>query len=411
MAGTPKEINLCEQSQCTGCMACKQACQSKAIAIKTIDGFAYPEINRDVCKSCGKCMNVCPILNLKGQRGNCHEDTQTCLAAWNKSDDVRIKSSSGGVFSALAEYVLSRGGVVFGAAWDSNMVLRHKAIDRIEDLESIRKSKYVQSDVGETFNQALQYLKAGRIVLYCGVHCQIAGLKSFIGRDYENLYLVDVLCQGVPSPATFRSYLDEIEKEYSSKVVDCDFRNKDKAWKCGLSMNLALENGAKIRRILSRNEYYNAFYQEFFCRSSCYSCNFKKNKQGFFSDVTIADFWRIGNKIPLPKTVEQKYAKGISAVLINTEKGKSLFEQSSCKIESIERTWNEFSTNGGLYPSSKPIHNDEAKHYLENHNWHETQQQFFPLTQRKKIRNILILTLGEKNIRLVKKILRRILRK
>ena len=405
MASSPDEIHLCDQSLCSGCMACRQICRAGAITTKKIDGFLYPDINRDICKACGLCMKVCPVLNLKGQKGNCHENTQTCLAAWNKSTDVRMKSSSGGVFSALAEQVILQGGVVFGAAWDSNMVLRHKAVECLEDLESIRRSKYVQSDVGDTFNQALRYLKAGRIVLYCGVHCQIAGLKSFVGENFDNLYLVDVLCQGTPSPFLFRSYLDEIEKEYGLKVVDCNFRNKDKGWKCGLSLNLTLENGKSVCRILNRNEYYNAFYKEFFLRESCYNCKFKTNGLGYCSDVTLADFWRIGNKIPF--NVEN-YEQGISAVIVNTKHGENLINLCHDKIETTERTWKEFSTNGGLYPSRKPVNNDSAKVYLDSHSWHETQQLFFPLGMKKVISNLLVLTLGEKKIRLLKRKLKRL---
>ncbi|WP_298767859.1 Coenzyme F420 hydrogenase/dehydrogenase, beta subunit C-terminal domain [uncultured Fibrobacter sp.] len=399
MALSPEEIHLCDQSLCTGCMACRQICKVGAISTKKIGGFLYPDINKGVCKACGLCMNVCPVLNLKGQKGVCHKNTQTCLAAWNKSVDVRMKSSSGGVFSALAEQVLLKGGVVFGAAWDSNMVLKHKAVERLEDLESIRRSKYVQSDVGETFNQVLQYLKTGRAVLYCGVHCQIAGLRSFIGKDFDNLYLVDVLCQGVPSPAMFRSYLDEIEQEFASRVVDCNFRHKDKGWRCGLSLNMTLENGKNVRRILDRNEYYNAFFNEFFLRDSCYKCKFKVDSLGYSSDITLGDFWRIGNKIPLPKEVEKNYTRGISAVVVNTEKGRLLLERCVGKIETLERSWNEFSTNGGLYSSKKNADDAVAKNYLECHGWHATQQKFFPLTRKRKIKNLLMLICGEKMLR------------
>ena len=404
MALSPEEIHLCGQSLCTGCMACRQSCKVGAISTKKIDGFLYPVINKDICKACGSCMKACPVLNLKGQKGKCHEDTQTCLAAWNKSIDVRMKSSSGGVFSALAEQVLLKGGVVFGAAWDSNMVLRHKAIERLEDLESIRRSKYVQSDVGDTYRQVERILKDGRTVLYCGTPCQVAGLKSYLAKDYTNLLMVDFLCQGVPSQDLLSEYIQEIEKKYKARVADANFRTKEKGWRSGLFMlSLSLENGKKIKCILNRNEYYNAFIQEYFLRHSCYDCQFKKNKLGYFSDITIADFWRIGNKVPLPKEVENDYAKGISAIVINTEKGKVVLEQCADKIETLERTWKEFSTNGGLNVCKLPANNDAAYDYLKTHSWHDTQKKFFPLGVKRMVKNVLMLSLGEHIVRKIKK--------
>lgn len=408
MALSPEEIHLCDQSLCTGCMACRQICKVGAISTKKIDGFLYPDINKDVCKACGLCMNACPVLNLKGQKGKCHENTQTCFAAWNKSVDVRMKSSSGGVFSALAEQVLLKGGVVFGAAWDSNMVLKHKAVERLEDLEAIRRSKYVQSDVGETYRQTERFLKDDRVVLYCGTPCQIAGLRRYLMKDYANLILVDFLCQGVPSQSLLLKYVQEIEKKYKARVVDANFRTKKNGWRSGLFLLLlSLENGKKVECILEKNEYYNSFIREFFLRQSCYDCSFKKNKLGYFSDITLADFWRIGNKILLPKEVEKSYAKGISAVVVNTEKGRLFLERCSNKIETLERTWDEFSTNGGLYPSQKPLNNDKAKLYLANNGWRKTQKKFFPLTVKKKVKILLLLSIGEQTIRNMKRFLRR----
>ena len=403
-----QDIHLCDVLQCTGCLACLQKCKAGAITTTFVDGFWYPVINEEKCKKCGLCMTACPVLNLKNTKGNCHEKTETCLAAWNKKISVREKSSSGGVFSAFAEQILSAKGVVFGAAWNSKMELEHRYIEDSSDLDSIRRSKYVQSNTKNSFIEVEKFLKEGRKVLYCGSPCQIAGLKSFLAKDYDNLILVDFLCQGVPSQELFKSYIKEVEIKYGSRVIDANFRTKEKGWRYGLLLLLLLlENGKEVRRTLDNNEYYNSFIREFFCRPSCYSCNFKKQKQGYYSDITIADFWRIGNKIPLPKVVEQNYTKGISAILINTDKGKTFLDECSERIETLERTWSEFSTNGGLYSSRKPMNNDAAKIYLADYGWHETQKKYFQMNKKKKLKNFLLLAIGEKTIRNVKKFLGR----
>lgn len=401
------KIQLCDHNLCTGCMACKQKCKHGAISTETIHGFTYPAIITEKCKKCGQCMKVCPILNIHDIKGNSHKLAKTCLAAWNKSLNVRENSSSGGTFSAFAEHILSMGGVVFGAAWNSRMELKHIAVNKVEDLECIRRSKYVQSDVNSTYNQTEKLLKENKPVLYCGTHCQIAGLKFFLKRNYENLYLIDILCQGVPSPLLLKKYFAEIETEYKSKICDCNFRSKKKAWRCGLSLEISLENGRKIERVLSRNEYYNAFYNELFMRESCYNCVFKTCGRGFYSDITLADFWRLGDKMPLVE--EDHYEKGISAIIINTPHGKNLFESCRDKISVIERSWEEFATNGGLTISHKPAYNKEALEFLRNHSWHETQQIFFPIGRKRLLYDFLLLLFGEKLLRKVKKCFKKVL--
>lgn len=405
------EVKLCDRSQCTGCMACKQKCRHSAIHTETIKEFDYPVIDREKCKECGLCMNACPVLNISNRKGNCHENEKTVIAAWNKDTDTRMKSSSGGAFSVMAEKVLAEGGLVYGAAWDGQMTLVHKCVDDSKDLDALRRSKYVQSDIRDTFNEVLLHLKSGLKVLYCGTPCQIAGLTSFLGnKQFDTLITVDVLCQGVPSPYLFKKYINEIEAETGWEVIDANFRTKERGWRCGLLLLLLLRNPANgetryITRVLDKNEFYNAFIREYFMRPSCYDCQFKKNNQGYYGDITIADFWRIGNKIPLKV---KDYTKGISAVIVNTEHGRDFFKSCTSDLEIIERTWEEVLTNGGFYSSHKSEVNDEAFNYLSLHTWHETQQKYFPVSLRKRISTTLVLTIGEKNIRKIKKLLGKI---
>lgn len=402
-----KEIQLCSRNDCTGCMACKQKCQFGAIDVVTVDGFDYPSINIEKCRQCGMCSSSCPIINLRRRTGNCHKIDTKCFAVWSKNVDIRMMSSSGGVFSVLAEYVISQGGIVFGAAWDDTMKLVHKGIVNVGQIGELRRSKYVQSDTANTFNEVKNKLRENQKVLFCGTPCQVAGLTSFLGdTNLDNLLTVDVLCQGVPSPHFFRKYIHEIENVTGWSVVDVNFRTKKYGWRCGLLLLLLLlrsPDGKKtryIKRVLSNNEYYNSFIQEFFMRPSCYDCQFKCNHQGYYSDLTIADFWRIGKNVPFDV---KDFSKGISAVLINTQKGSTAFYACENDIEVIERTWKEFATNGGLRSSHVPRNNKEAIEYLKNHSWRETQEKYFPMTWKRKIVHIAYLLLGEEIIRKIAK--------
>ena len=410
MIDLAKKIELCDYERCTGCMACKQKCSYNAINGIFIKGFAYPSINDDLCKKCGQCVNVCPVLNKKNLAGNKHENETSCLAGYSKDDYNRLNSSSGGAFSVLAKAVLSQGGVVFGAAWNENLQLEHKFIESLDDLDSLKKSKYVQSAIGNSFKQVVDFLKKEKKVLFCGTPCQIAGLNSFIGnKKYDNLYMIDILCQGVPSQQSFNKYIHEIESKIDAKIVNCNFRSKIYGWRCGLLLLLCdvLKNG-KLRQYKffnSSNAYYNAFIKEYFMRPSCYDCNFKCNRQGYYSDITLADFWRIGNKVPFKV---DSYENGVSAVILNTDKGKQLL--SSCEDDFVmtTRSWDEFSTNGGLRNSKKPKNNDEAFDYLQQHSWLETQQKFFPVTIKHKIKILVFILLGERRLRKVLKLVGKI---
>lgn len=409
MSDELRKINLCTRHECTGCMACKQKCKHHAISVVYDKGFAYPKIDDTKCIECGLCMRSCPILNKQGKTGNKHEKETICIAAWNKNEEVRMKSSSGGSFSVMAEKVLADGGVVFGAAWDSHMNLLHQYVDKSTDLDALRRSKYVQSNTKNTFNEVQDFLRR-RKVLYCGTPCQIAGLTAFLGyKDYDNLIKVDVICQGVPSNEIFKKYISEIEDSHGVEVVDANFRSKDKGWRCGLLLLLLrVRDRSKTywkKRVFGKNEYYNAFIKEYFMRDSCYDCQFKCNHQGYYSDISIADFWRIGKHIPLNV---KNYEHGISAVIVNTQKGKAFFEQCQNNLVVIQRTWDEFMTNGGMYPCNKRKNNDEAYEYLQTHSWHETQQKYFPLSFKSRIKVALYLGLGERYLRVILKLLGKI---
>ena len=205
-------ISISDKANCCGCSACYSACPKQCISmVEDEEGFRYPIIDKSKCIDCGLCEKVCPVLNVSNPN-----KPASIFAFSNKSEDIRLKSSSGGAFSLLAELVLSQGGVVFGAAYDNNWEVAHTYIERIEDLDMLRRSKYVQSRIGDTYKQAKNFLKEGRKVLFTGTPCQISGLRHYLRKDYENLITMDFVCHSAPSPKVWRKFLRE---QYARKGV------------------------------------------------------------------------------------------------------------------------------------------------------------------------------------------------
>jgi ferredoxin len=298
----------------------------------------YPEIDIDKCIDCGLCEKVCPVIN------QCDSNTPLSVyAAKNLNDEQRLNSSSGGIFILIAEFVIKHGGVVFGARFDANWNVEHCYVETIEDLKPLLRSKYVQSRIGNTYIEAETFLKNGRKVLFVGTSCQIAGLKKFLRKDYESLITVDVICHGVPSPGVWRNYLSLIKPSRSevvgkntvlssslksmSVITDINFREKQNGGYCwqkfGFVVQKSPSKGDKNSVLLSNNFYKNPFMKGFlanlYLRPSCYQCpsrNFKSE-----SDITIGDYWGIDKAHP----GYNKDNKGVSIVLLNTNKGAELF--------------------------------------------------------------------------------------
>lgn len=238
-------INIEDKKECCGCSACVQRCPKQCIVMKEDEeGFLYPVVDKEVCIDCGLCEQVCPVLRQREER-----EPLEVYAAFNKNEEVRMQSSSGGIFTALAEPIIKEGGVVFGARFNEDWEVVHDYVETVEGLSAFRGSKYVQSRIGCTFSQAEQFLKQGRKVLFSGTPCQIAGLKLFLRKEYENLLSVDFICHGVPSPGVWRQYLNEFIVYQGNKkkisffpskpiilnsirdISRIEFRNKRLGWK------------------------------------------------------------------------------------------------------------------------------------------------------------------------------------
>lgn len=304
---------------CCGCGACAQRCPHNAIElIHDNEGFLYPQIDESICIDCGLCERVCPIINQE-----LPSEPIKVFAAKNNDENIRQLSSSGGIFTLLATKVINNGGVVFGAIFNAKWEVEHDYTDTIEGLAKFRGSKYVQSKINNNYILAEEYLKDGKQVLFSGTPCQIAGLKRFLRKEYENLICVDIICHGVPSPFIWQKYLEQYN---STELSSISFRDKTNSWK---RYEVVIRQGEKtlIREDIGKNIYMKLFLSDLCLRPSCSNCSSKSGKSK--SDITIADFWEIQHLHP-----DFDDDKGCNLILINSKKGLNLFNKLECdKIE------------------------------------------------------------------------------
>lgn len=251
-------------------------------------------------------------------------------AAVSFDDEIRQDSSSGGVFSELAQWVLEQSGIVFGAAYNDNMEVVHTEIRTMAELPRLRGSKYVQSRIGETYAQARAYLDQGRWVLFSGTPCQIAGLKAYLQKEYTQLLCVDILCHGVPSPAVFRKYVHELERENGKKLVDFRFRSKKTGWK-RFSTELVFQDGQ--RTVLAQDGYMNGFLQNLYLRESCHQCRYASRER--VGDITLGDYWGYQSRFPRYLLDDDN---GVSLVIVNTEQGQYVMNCIRNGIAMVPRT-------------------------------------------------------------------------
>ena len=316
-----KNIDDMEKKSCCGCRACEQICPKKAINfIENEEGFLEPKINEKLCVNCGLCVKRCPQLNRIENDGNLN--IRKVFAVKNKNVEEQSQSSSGGIFPVIAKYVINQGGVVDGCAFNEQMEAEHRAVDNIGKLEALKGSKYVQSNTKNTYSEVKENLEKNIIVLYVGTPCQIAGLKKFLIKNYENLITVDLLCHGVPSPKFFKKYVEWLEKKYKGKVLKYNFRDKEKsAWGLSYKSRIVIENKKKfIKGIL--DPYISAFIKGEDLRECCYSCKYTNEER--IADITIGDFWGVEKEIP--KFYD---TNGVSVCILNSIKGRNVFENVS----------------------------------------------------------------------------------
>lgn len=406
-------VAFMKKELCCGCSACVQSCPKQCIKmLEDNEGFLYPTINTSECVNCGLCEKVCPMKK--------HMDTHLPLivyAAKNQNELIRSKSSSGGVFTALAEWVIDKDGVVFGARFNNKWDVIHDYTETKEGLAPFRGSKYVQSDIGSSYKKAKEFLGKGRLVLFCGTPCQIAGLKQFLKKDYTNLFCVDFICHGVPSPGIFRWYLQDTIDQYAIEnrikgnssqiqsipndalqlpqgveIRDIQFRDKREGWK-KYTFVVTLINHSKgskpfeIAGNTSNNLFLGGFVRDLYLRPSCHNCPSRGFKSG--SDITIGDFW--GQEIIFPQFDRDT---GVSAVLIKTKKGETLFDS----IGNLSKTVRELKEVLTFNPSL--VHSNKAPYYR-----YKFWRLPFKYSFEQRINKTLNLTLFERSYLKIKRII------
>lgn len=371
-------IQIRKKENCCGCNACVQVCPVSCIQLyEDQEGFWYPRVKEESCINCGLCERVCPCLNVKLAK-----NTELTFAVKTNNEALRTQSSSGGLFSELAEWIIRQDGVVFGARFSKDWTIVHDYTDKIEELRSFRGSKYVQSQMGNSYKQAQTFLKQGRWVLFVGTSCQIAGLNLFLKKKYDRLIAVDVVCHGVPSPKVWNRYLKDLTGDQINKITDIQFRSKRTGWK--KYSFVCKWNDVECQEVFAENLYMRGFLQDLYLRPSCYKCPSKMFVAN--SDLTLADYWGIQHLNP-----ELDDDLGIGLVFVHTEKSLSIL--------------NDLNINKVQIPFEPLVKYNPSIRYATNKVWEGKRWLFF-FGLNKNLSVIWLLKVFTKKLNLKRKIKR-----
>lgn len=344
-------VNL-EKDLCYGCRACSNVCPVNAITFKNDDyGFSYPSVSEDICINCGKCSSTCKKIN-----EIIPSLPRKAFAATNRDEKILKKSASGGVFSALADFVLKEGGAVCGCIYDKDLYPIHICTENFDDAVLMRKSKYAQSNIGLVYREINRKLKNGQTVLFTGTPCQVAALYSTLDKNYSNLITMDLVCHGVPSEMMFQGFIKYLEKKYKTKIKSFDFRSKKYGWQ-RYTMEFTSENGRK-KNIGKFNEFYHkAFISGNIMRPNCFSCKFADKNR--ISDITVGDFW--GHE---KLTLECDIKNGVSLCTLNSEKALSLLSILENKLF-LEEIDYQIAVDGNTCLRNPTVKGNQWNRYME----------------------------------------------
>lgn len=323
-------ISAVTKEDCCGCTACYATCPSNAISMQPDkeEGFLYPVVDDSKCIYCGKCFKVCKDVRL-------YQGDQKIYACWSKDDNLRAKSSSGGIFSLFAEYVLGQGGAVCAVGYSENCKeCLHKIIWKSEDLDDLRRAKFVQSKKYDVFQNVRDILKEKTLLLFCGTPCEVGGLRQFLGREYDNLITCDIICGCVSSPMVYRTYIEFLNQKYEANAVSVNFKDKRKGWR-GKAIAVMFDNDKEYFNSILDDDYFVSFHSRFNIRPSCFNCKYRNLKRA--ADITLGDFWAIDK---YNEAFDDN--KGTSFVLVNTTKGEKVLLQLDLNIHLMDINYEEY---------------------------------------------------------------------
>lgn len=352
-ASDVKHIEVDIKEECCGCTACKNICPVNAIEMKEDkEGFFYPIVNEEKCIKCELCKKVCPVLNIKNETKEQH-----AYIFQNANDDVRRQSTSGGAFSAIAEKIIDKNGIVYGVIFDKDFNVIHKGIENKEELYKFRNSKYVQSNLNNVFKEVKENLEKDRWVCFSGTSCQIEGLKNFLRKQYEKLLLVDVVCRAVPSPLIWKKYL-KLKTQENKDIDKIYFRDKLYGYKYSNFSVYDSQNNLRYHNGVESDPYLRAFFSNICDRPSCYNCKFKKlNRE---SDITLWDCFNVEKYNP-----KLDDDKGTTRILTNTSKGKKFVDELS-ETHKLEEIDVELATKNFLAMFQSVKYNSERSDFFED---------------------------------------------
>ncbi len=346
-----KMVDKIDKMDCTGCKMCRDVCPMNAILYETdSEGFWYPRVDYMKCIKCRKCIKTCPSLS---EHRNAEAREPVVYAAWAKDDGVRLKSTSGGIFYVLAEQMIKQRGQIAACKYSDDFKSAYHVMgNTIEDLEAFKGSKYFQSDTEGIYKAVAEQLRQGNKVLFCGTPCQVAGLNRFIRPDEKNLITVDFICRGINSPMVFKKYVEDCEKHHGSSVKKVQLKNKNKGW-TRLGTYMEFQNGKRYYRDRVTDPWVNGYVRgNLFMRPCCSECKYKEKIR--VADISIGDFWGLDS-------TKENLFKGISVIMVNTDKGAEYIELVKDKIFIEEHEYKEVSDGNGclLKPSCMGEHRKE----------------------------------------------------
>lgn len=388
-------INITNKKDCCGCNACGDICNHKAITfLHDEEGFWYPKVNPELCTNCGLCEKICPMLNLEKAKSFNQREPEV-YGGYHKNISIRFDSTSGGVFSALANAMYKQNGYVSGAVFNDDWTVSNYISNNKKDLAKLRSSKYVESYAEGLYKEIKRLLLAGEKVLACGSPCQMAALRTFLCKDYENLIIIDFLCRATNSPKAYRKYLEYLEDVHGGKIIYIKAKNKDHGWR-SLARKVVFDNGKVYYGEGHEDHYRRGYHLNYFERPCCYDCKFKGLPR--IADITLGDFWGIEQ---IDRTLDGNL--GTSMVMINTEKGKQYFQTISPKLEFKKFELADVMHGNGLvikgncctYPES--YNRTQMFKDMDVMRFDEVANKYFPYKEHKN-------TLRVKN--LIKKVLR-----